>query len=600
MARPAADRPSLLLVEEYFDAEDERFLAAVRTRYPPAELAAFADRWKKDPRPWARRQIFLYLSLPLEVPGHHPVVKRLFKHAEQTGDDELMGAFLHVFDCLVRRVRKKRRRWTYDPVTRRSTVEEEDILHLPANTLAPWKVQQYRNPRTGQTIEYPFHNAMARRGALLFSLATRRYLRRRAWRYFRHLAYKQPEVRYLSAIASALGRYEDKDLQRGEDLLESWGLMHACFHGHDALEFKPQGVRLREGRSLSELTPAPYRPELWKDVVGFSMLLTILTGAPARCVRTWARQMLEREHAQRLKQLDPELLVQLLDSADEEVQQFAAQLLGSLEQAAHWPIEFWLRLLETKDPAAIALICEAMQKHVRGDRLNLEQCLSLATARATPVAKLGLALLKERKFATAAERGLLIRIAAAKCGALGQDLATWTLSVVGTAATYDREVVLALLDSLLTEIRAGAWNWLQAGPPIPEDPVLWCRLLETPYEKLRLALVDRLQHKASLPGASSHDLAPVWAAVLAGVHRGGRQKLKAVEQLAGAAIRRPEQAGELVAVLSVAVRSIRKPEARAALSAIARIVESRPELEPLVAAQLPELSLTPPAALAKA
>lgn len=591
--------PSFLLVEEFFDAEDERFLPLLRQQYPPAALAAFADRWKKDPRPWAREQIVEYLSLPFDVPAHHPVVKRLFKHAEKTRDSNLMGVFLRVFDRLVRKVRKKVRRWEYDTVTRRSSVHEDEVLKTEGTALAPWKVNEYRNPRTGQKIEYTDYRCQARRGALLFSLATRRYLRRRAWRYFRHLAHRDP-TEYFAAISAALGLYEDKDLQRGEDLLESWGLMHACFHGHDALEFKPQGIRLKPGRKLSELSPAPYRPELWSGYVAFFILLVMARQARSRCIRSWARQLLEREHAERLKTVAAEQLIALLDHDDEEVQQFGAKLLQSLDQAANWPVATWLRLLETKDSAAIALICDAMQKNVRGDRLDLAQCLSLATARATPVARLGLTLLKERPFTTREDRNQLSAIGNARCAALGKESAMWTLGIVGTAANYDREVVLALFDSLLPEVRNETWQWLRGGPPIPPDPQLWCRLLETPYEEIKLGLIDHLQLQASLPGASSRDLTPVWSAVLAGVHRGGRQKLRAVDQLAAVICRRPELAEELLGVLAVAVRSIRRPEARAALAAIARIATQRPELEAVIAERLPELSFAAPVALPSA
>ena len=72
----------------------------------PKYLAGLADRWKQDPRPWAREQIFKYLAMPMDRPGHHPVVKRLFKHAEAKADDELMAAFLVAFDRLVRRQRR--------------------------------------------------------------------------------------------------------------------------------------------------------------------------------------------------------------------------------------------------------------------------------------------------------------------------------------------------------------------------------------------------------------------------------------------------------------------------------------------------------------
>lgn len=42
----------------------------------------------------------------------------------------------------------------------------------------------------------------------LFSLATRRYLRRRAWRYFRTLGRQHPEW-YVPAMTEALVRYDD-------------------------------------------------------------------------------------------------------------------------------------------------------------------------------------------------------------------------------------------------------------------------------------------------------------------------------------------------------------------------------------------------------
>ena len=60
---------SSLLVDDSFAAEDDRFVDLVRLVTAPKYLAALADRWKKDPRPWARRQIFQYLALPLDRAG---------------------------------------------------------------------------------------------------------------------------------------------------------------------------------------------------------------------------------------------------------------------------------------------------------------------------------------------------------------------------------------------------------------------------------------------------------------------------------------------------------------------------------------------------
>src|SRR5262245_43793187 len=78
-------QPSTLLVDDCFSRQDARFLDLVRAVRNPKYLAGLADRWKQDPRPWAREQIFKYLEMPLNRPGHHPLVKRLFKHAEQKG-----------------------------------------------------------------------------------------------------------------------------------------------------------------------------------------------------------------------------------------------------------------------------------------------------------------------------------------------------------------------------------------------------------------------------------------------------------------------------------------------------------------------------------
>ena len=60
---------SSLLVDESFATEDDRFVDHVRMVTAPKYLAALADRWKKDPRPWARRQIIEYLALPLDRAG---------------------------------------------------------------------------------------------------------------------------------------------------------------------------------------------------------------------------------------------------------------------------------------------------------------------------------------------------------------------------------------------------------------------------------------------------------------------------------------------------------------------------------------------------
>src|SRR4030095_10463262 len=98
MPAPANERGQMLLAEEYFATENPAFIETVRKVNQPRALAGLADRWKRDPRPWARAQALAYLEQPLNCPGHQPVVRRLFKQAEEARDHELMAAFLVAFD----------------------------------------------------------------------------------------------------------------------------------------------------------------------------------------------------------------------------------------------------------------------------------------------------------------------------------------------------------------------------------------------------------------------------------------------------------------------------------------------------------------------
>jgi hypothetical protein len=175
----------MLLAEEYFANENPLFLETLRLMAQPQPLAALTDRWKTDPRPWARDQIFAYLSQPLDCSGHQPIVKRLFKQAEENKDHDLMGAFLLAFDWQVRRKLQVKRRWDF----RARTATEEERLVTQRNVL-PLKFKwQGRNPATGAAMSVPVR---APRDARLFKYRTRYYLRRRAWRYFRRLGHRDP------------------------------------------------------------------------------------------------------------------------------------------------------------------------------------------------------------------------------------------------------------------------------------------------------------------------------------------------------------------------------------------------------------------------
>lgn len=567
--------PSLLLAEEYFGSEDARFVEALREVFAPRQLAGFVDRWKRDPRPWARQQIFAYLAKPLDSPGHNVVVKRLFKQAEENRDDELMAAFLVVLDQMVRRVRKIRRR--YDWAAREVTEEEylaspHDVLPVHADKLPAATLAWYRKG-----------------SGKLFSHVTRHYLRRRAWRYFRRMGFQRPE-QYASAIARALIAYPDEAFAQGENLLDTWGLVHACFRASDVLEFGRTHIRVREGRSLAELRPAPRFLPLWRQPEASAVLLDMVAKAKSRLVRTWAMRLLKQEHPGLAEQLSLEQLFQLLEQPDEEVQSFAAELLQRSPLLATLPLDGWFRLLGTTSLAALDLICQAMRSHVAAERLSLAECVRLACGETAVGARLGLDFLKSRRIESAEDRLQIASVAGTRCFAMSGELAAWALDILGKPEVYDRDLIVRFFDSLHQPARQAAWQWLnRADSPGHGDSGLWARLMETPYDDVRQSLVEALQRRSRLPGVGPEDLAPLWCSVLLGVHRGGRQKLKATRQMAQALVAAPAQASQLLPVLAVAVRSVRGPEARAGLAAVVGALEARPELADMVRQHLPEL-----------
>ena len=598
---------SSLLLDEYFASEDARFLVTLRAYRGHKRLAAFADRWKIDTRPWARQQMFDYLAQPLNSRDHQSLVKRLFKHAEEKRDSELMGVFMCAFDRLVRL--QRRPPYRYDWQSRQSWTEES--LYRPNDTM-PLETQRELKDWRGRPYTLPVRIP---RGAKLFSLRTRYYLRRRVWRYFRRMGFQRPQE-YVNAIAGALKHYTDDDLSAGEHILESWGLVHACFFRHDALEYNASRCLLKEGRSIGELSPAPYFEDLWKEQAACGALMTLLADANSRLVRVWTMQMLRAHHADRLKNLPPEELVKLLDHSDGDVQQFGAELLENLADIDKLTIATWMRLLKTKNDGALATICELMGKHVTVERLDLADCIALARSESTPIARMGMGFLRQRPITTGPDREAIASLAEGKCAAIGHELAIWALDILGKNDVYDVELIVRFFDSLLVTTRKAAWDWLLSQPggkPVRghSDPQLWTRLLEAPCDDVRLKIVVLREHRAvgakiagrdvdtaSLLGAPNVNLKTVWAAVLLSVHRGGRQKTKALRQISDAITRKPDKADALLPVLAVALRSVRPAEVRPALSAIVSAVDRHPPLADAVAKHLPELQLEPVAPIA--
>jgi hypothetical protein len=579
MASPGDERGAWLLAEEELVAGSDNFLNSLCIMREPKALASLADKWKNDPRPWAREMMRQYVAMPFDHVGHQVVVKRLFKQAEARGDDEMMALFAVAFDRLVRRRRSTK--GVYDRATRSYTSYE--VLVSPRNVIR--EARKGRNPQTGELMSFGQKRNKQHR---LFHYRTRYYLQRRAWRYLRVLAFRDAG-RFLKTISIMLAAWKDVDLQAGENLIDSWSLMHALHAESSAVQFSSLRASLTDGCTLADLKPAPAFSKHWRSAAGEATALKLALEAKSRLVWIWAIAW-HRELARSFKpRPTAEIIRQLLACAHEDKQAYGAELLQSCDEAAGWPLETWLDLLKVESPTVAQLICDAMMKHVTEDRLSVAQCVEVTCAKPTPIARMGLTLLQERSITDVAT---LLPLAGAACLGVGYDIAQWALSQLGSEQHYQMPQVCRFFDSGNSAIRAGAWAWLSDESSRGfKDSALWSRLTETPYEDMRLRLVDALTLRAAAPKLSPADLAPLWSTVLLNVHRGGRSKLRAVRQIADALVQHPAEQGSLLPVLVTAVRSIRGPEARGALAAVLSVVTQRPEMESAVEAALPELKL---------
>jgi hypothetical protein len=553
------ERPiSPLILAELYEAGDDSFLDKMnRHRGSFKPLLPLIEKWKKDHRPWARQMRLRFASEGQLTRDNRVVFKRLFKQAWHDNDHELMGAFMHRVDGMMRRRRAKK----YFFENRQ--VHSVEVLRTAT-----------------------------RPGATGFTSQTRHYLRRRAWRYFRRLGFRDPAA-YVPAVARALVRYTDDDVRSGENLLDNWGLMHACFGKSDVLTFDRRHTNVTPGRSLAELSAAPMFERHWAAPASAPTLLTIVLDANCRPVRVWAIQLLKRHHQAALASVDAELLVRLVDHADGDVAAFAAELLASAAVAGTLPVATWLKLLATRNGTVVSAVADAFRKHVNFDRVTLAQAVQIATSPATPVARLGLEILEHRQVRSDADRATLAELATARCLAVADAIARYAIGKVNVAGHYRLAQVIPFFDSRLLSMREGAFEALADDSPAATDPAFWSALLESPYDDVRTVLVERLKHRQSLPGASADALAFLWRGVLLNIHRGGRAKLSALKQVSRQVTLEPSTLAGLLPVLAVAIRSVRAPEARHGLAAIVAAVEKAPALEPAVLAAFPELQFDP-------
>lgn len=581
--RPANPQdPAWAAAVKLFQSGSPEFVEAVRRVANAKELAPFAETWYTDTRIEARRLLTAYLDRPLNAVRHEPLVKRLLKFADNAGDDVVMARFLVALDRSVRRRLTTQRTWDYrtrtwvetpQVVTPNDTELTRDDNFVPS----PW-FQKNREPFTA--------------GKFLFSVKTRNYLRRRAWRYFRKLGRKTPD-RYVPAVSVALKLYTDADVPDGLSLLDNWGLVHVLFHHSPTLVAKPTGWRVAPNGSLARLQPDPIFRKLW--LRSPDPILDLVNTAKCRPVRVWAVQMLKRHFPEVLTKLPVETLLAWLESSVPELNDLAAELLEKATGLERIPVERWLMLVETAPAGVLDRICELIGRLVKPEQVGFAQAVRMAMTRPVPLARLGQRWLTGKRPANEDEVRSLFGLREAEAEPLRGELVRWACRVLSEQPGFRPVWVLEFLDSRHDEVREVGWEWLQTEPRARDDVTVWQRLLESPYDNIRIRLVGLLEDRARdrKPG---DDFSPervrfLWASVLLNIHRGGRAKPFVVRQIMDRLGRKPDEAGELLPIVAAALRSTRGPEFRAGLAGVAGFVAKHPQHRSAIDHAFPEMKL---------
>ncbi len=589
--RPArVTQGSWPVVEELLERGDPAFVDELRRIHVGEELANYAEPWYRDTRPAARRFLLEYLDRPLNAGRHEGLIKRLFKLAEAAGDDEVMGRFLVCFDRSVRRELRRRHRWmpeerNYQPVQVATT----------ASVTLPRDDDVFVNPQNWLAEQLP--------GMRLFHPATRAYLRRRSWRYFRQIGKVDPE-RYLAAVRRILTLYRDEDVDTGLALLDNWGLMHILFHHSEALLSNPTGWTLIQGKALKDVVAAPMFAAVWQREP--DPLLQLLDQAQARPVRQWAIQMLRNHFPDALPGMPLDKLVTWLGHSSREMVELAIELLRTENRLKQILPEKLLQLLKQAPDEMVELLANLIGEAVQPDQVSLVQAVDLAVQKPEVVARLGFQLLQGKVPQTESEATQLFRLGEAEANFLRQEMVRWSCQALSASPVFHNDWVLEYLDNRFVEVRAEGWNWLQSEERVKDDIRIWQKMLESPYDNIRLPMIDYLEQQLTLAPVEEEANVEVfdpihirylWASVLLNVQRGARNKPKVVRQLLDRLEQRPGELKQLLPLLTVALRSLRGPEFRAGLVGLVNYQRRHPEAAPAIEALVPELRPTPEAIL---
>jgi hypothetical protein len=571
----AAGVPTMIL-EELLDAGDPRFwdeLLKAREAppkhaepgkpLPRSTLTSFADKWMKHPSDFARRMLLRYVDDGCDRLGHRPLVRRLFALAEERHDRELLAHFLVSFDRLV--VFRKKNRYDYDV---------RQMLPKLVRVVPSARELRRRGERP------PFPKA--------FTGRTRAYLRRRALRPLRRLGYGDP-AELLARTLEVLALYEERHLDTPEKLIASYSLLRLLHAGSDVIDASDgRSVRVRAGKQLAQLTPAPMHPDAW--AAGFDAIFDALPRMRALFVRRQLAAYLRRQHSDALVALDLQRLRPLLRSQYADLAALGAELLARSKGGESLPVKEWLALAEIDDPTALAAVAERMAQVVAPARVTIPEAVRLACSKHGGIAELGASILTGKTLSRAQDLTDALQAVSAPSGTARGSVVGWLAPKIADAKLGTALHLRDLLDARYPDARASGLVLLDGEPRFRDDTTLWAALSESPYDDARAFLLKHLDARAaSLPAAS---LAHLWATTLLAVQRGGRAKQGALRSIGDRIATEPALGEGLLPLLALALRSVRETERRGALASLVRAAARVPSLRASIATLVPELSVT--------
>jgi hypothetical protein len=297
--------------------------------------------------------------------------------------------------------------------------------------------------------------------------------------------------------------------------------------------------------------------------------------------------MIRKHHEAWLVSQPVSTLLRLADHVDPDLSAFGFDLLEQTSDLAAVPVEEWLARLNSDDLDKLKRLSDLLIRRLDPSLVMTADAIRLAMHRTKPVAELGLTLLQQKSF-TETDAASLLPLVQAECAAVRPELTRWLRGTLEGFGRLRAEWVQEFLDSKHADVRAAGWAWLNESP-LRDEPIVWHRLVESPYDDIRGPLVAELNRRAH--AADPDTIRLLWATVLLNVARGGRYKPGVVAQIVARLARHPGEADRLLPLLAVAVRSLRGPEFRAGLAGVVGLAENEPALVPAIRERFPELEI---------